>query len=171
MVFGAHHMMEITMKNFLKTTLFVTATVAAVAGVTAFANSDETSAEQSLGNGEAVTIYRDPGCGCCDVYAAYMVENGFDVTLVDDANFDQRSVDAGVPERGIGCHLAMIDGYLVSGLVPAEIVNRLLEERPDIKGITLPGMPGNAPGMARSKTGTLKVYAFGEAGISVYSNE
>ncbi len=120
---------------------------------------------------KAITIYRDPGCGCCDAYADYLEGAGYKVTRVDDANFDQRSIEAGVPEKGLGCHLAEIDGYVVSGLVPAEIIERLLEERPDITGITLPGMPGNAPGMAPAKTGTLKTYAFGSNGVEVYSDE
>ena len=81
--------------------------------------------------------------------------------MIDDRDFDQRSVEMGVPERGIGCHLAMIDGYVVSGLVPSEIIERLLEERPDITGITLPGMPDNAPGMAPATTGALRTYALG----------
>lgn len=118
-----------------------------------------------------ITIWRDPGCGCCDTYADYLEANGFTVTRVDDRAFDRRSVEVGVPERGIGCHLAEIDGYYVSGLVPVEIIDRLLTERPAITGITLPGMPGNAPGMARVKTGTLTTYAFGAGGITVYSDE
>jgi hypothetical protein len=121
--------------------------------------------------GEAVTVYRDPSCGCCDVYVEYLKADGFDVTVVDDRDFAARSIDAGVPEQGLGCHLAMVGGYAVSGLVPAEIIDRLLEERPDIAGITLPGMPANAPGMAPEKSGTLKIYAFGPAGVSVYSEE
>jgi len=120
---------------------------------------------------EPVTIWRDPGCGCCDAYAEYLRAEGFAVNVIDDRDFDQRSVEMGVPERGIGCHLAMIDGYVVSGLVPSEIIERLLEERPDITGITLPGMPGNAPGMAPAKTGTLRTYAFGPDGVAVYSDE
>jgi len=91
--------------------------------------------------------------------------------VIDDHDFDDRSVAAGVPEQGIGCHLAMIDGYVVSGLVPTEIIERLLEERPAITGITLPGMPANAPGMAPAKTGTLRVYSFGPEGVGVYSDE
>lgn len=120
---------------------------------------------------EPVTIWRDPGCSCCDAYAEYLRNEGFEVTVIDDRNFDRRSVEMGVPERGIGCHLAMIDGYVVSGLVPAEIIERLLEERPDITGITLPGMPANAPGMAPSKTGTLRTYSFGPDGVAVFSDE
>lgn len=118
-----------------------------------------------------ITIWREPGCGCCDVYADYLEANGFAVTRVDDRDFDRRSIAVGVPEGGLGCHLAEIDGYYVSGLVPAEIIDRLLAERPEIAGITLPGMPPNAPGMARVKTGTLKTYAFGEGGVAVYSDE
>ena len=129
------------------------------------------SAIAAASGSKAITIWRDPGCGCCDAYADYLEGNGYMVTRVDDRDFDKRSVDMGVPERGIGCHLAEIDGYVVSGLVPVQIIERLVSDRPDITGITLPGMPGNAPGMAREKTGTLKTYAFGEGGVSVYSDE
>ena len=132
---------------------------------------EPTPAAADLGAGALATIYRDPGCGCCDSYAEYLEAHEFEVKLVDDPNFDERSVDAGVPEQGLGCHLATIEGYAVSGLVPAEIIRRLLDERPAISGITLPGMPANAPGMAPAKTGTLKVYAFGPEGVSVFSDE
>jgi hypothetical protein len=118
-----------------------------------------------------ITIWRDPGCGCCDTYADYLEENGYQVTRIDDRDFDKRSIEVSVPEQGLGCHLAEIEGYYVSGLVPSEILERLVTEKPDITGITLPGMPSNAPGMARVKTGTLKTYAFGEGGITVYSDE
>lgn len=145
-------------------------TAGAVLGGPALANVTAAPAA-SLGNGTEVTIYRDPGCGCCDTYAAYLVDHGFKVTVVDDPTFDQRSIEAGVPEEGLGCHLAMIEGYAVSGLVPAEIIARLLEERPAIIGITLPGMPANAPGMAPEKSGTLRIFAFSEDGVSVFSDE
>lgn len=122
-------------------------------------------------SGRSATLWRDPGCGCCDAYGEYLEANGYQVTLVDDRDFAERSIAVGVPERGIGCHLAEIDGYFVSGLVPVEIIERLVTERPDIAGITLPGMPPNAPGMAPEKSGTLKTYAFGDAGVTVYSDE
>lgn len=150
--------------------LLAASTAGVVLGRPALANVTAAPAA-SLGNGTEVTIYRDPGCGCCDTYAAYLVDHGFEVTVLDDPAFDQRSIEAGVPEQGLGCHLAMIEGYAVSGLVPAEIIARLLEERPAITGITLPGMPANAPGMAPEKTGTLRVFAFSEDGVSVFSDE
>ena len=150
--------------------LLAGSTAGVVLGGPVLANVSATPAV-SIGNGTEVTIHRDPGCGGCDTYATYLVERGFNVTIVDDPAFDQRSIEAGVPEDGLGCHLAMIEGYAVSGLVPAEIIVRLLEERPTITGITLPGMPANAPGMAPEKTGTLRIFAFSEAGVRVFSDE
>jgi len=157
----------------------VAATIAAVAaaggigywGLTpANAPKQGISAAATVGS-KAITIYSDPNCGCCETYNKYLEANGYQVTRVADPGFGERSKAAGVPEQGLGCHFAEIDGYVVSGLVPVEIIERLVSERPNIKGITLPGMPGNAPGMARVKTGTLKTFAFGDGGVTVYSNE
>ncbi|MFW8596370.1 DUF411 domain-containing protein [Cribrihabitans neustonicus] len=133
-------------------------------------NLSEAPVETSVPADKQMTIWRDPSCGCCDAYADYMEEHGYHVTRIDDPDFDKRSIEAGVPEQGLGCHLAEVDGYYVSGLVPAEIVKRLTTERPEITGITLPGMPANAPGMA-GKSGTLKTYGFSGDEITVFSNE
>ncbi len=160
-----------------KTIVFGALTALAVAGTLGFTTltsaqgTDGTAAPAATDDSKQITIWRDPGCGCCDAYAEYMEANGYQVTRIDDRKFDERSVAVGVPQQGIGCHLAEIDGYYVSGLVPVEIIERLVTERPEIAGITLPGMPANAPGMAPAKTGTLKTYAFGEDGITVYSDE
>ena len=120
---------------------------------------------------EPVTIWRSPGCGCCDAYAEYLQAEGFDVTVIDDVNFDDRSVAAGVPEQGIGCHLAMIDGYVVSGHVPVATVERLLSEKPKIVGITLPGMPQGSPGMSGRKAEPFTTYEIGSQPPRIYSVE
>ncbi|WP_425452415.1 DUF411 domain-containing protein [Roseovarius spongiae] len=169
------------MENPMKRRIFLASLAAlgvggtfALTTLTAAQGTDDTTdftAPDAAGGPKQIIIWRDPGCGCCDAYADYLEEHGYQVTRVDDRNFDKRSVEVGVPEQGLGCHLAEIEGYYVSGLVPVEIMERLVSEKPDITGITLPGMPRNAPGMAREKTGTLKTYAFGEGGITVYSNE
>lgn len=120
---------------------------------------------------EPVTVYRDPSCGCCGLWAEYMEDRGYDVKIVDDTNVAERAMKAGVPERGLSCHHSVIGGYEVHGHIAEEIIARLLEERPAITGLILPGMPQNSPGMAREKYGTLKVYSYGPEGIKVYSNE
>ncbi|WP_104018107.1 DUF411 domain-containing protein [Roseovarius nitratireducens] len=159
----------------MKMVLAVTLGIAGAATAAYVATDRETPspviASAAAQGAEPVTIWRSPGCGCCDAYAEYLRAEGFAVNVIDDHDFVDRSVAAGVPEQGVGCHLAMIDGYVVSGLVPSEIIERLLDERPDITGITLPGMPGNAPGMAPAKTGTLRTYAFGPDGVAVYADE
>jgi hypothetical protein len=159
------------MKKILAITLGIAGAATAAYVATDHGTRPTLVASAAAQSAEPVTIWRAPGCGCCDAYAEYLRAEGFAVNVIDDRDFDQRSVEMGVPERGIGCHLAMIDGYVVSGLVPSEIIERLLEDRPDITGITLPGMPGNAPGMAPAKTGTLRTYAFGPDGVAVYSDE
>lgn len=142
------------------------------AAYTGFGGGEAAAAiEKAAAEAGTVTIYRSPGCGCCDAYGDYLERSGFEVELVDDPDFDQRSIAVGVPQQGLGCHLSMIDDYVVSGLVPAEIIARLLAERPEITGITVPGMPANAPGMAPVKTGKITTYAFGPEGVTVFSDE
>ena len=108
-----------------------------------------------------VTLYRDPGCGCCENYVAYLRRHGFAVT-VKSASPDAiaaMSAKAGIPSNLQGCHTAFIAGYVVDGLVPIAAVQKLLAERPPLKGITLPGMPPGAPGMTGTKAGKLTVFA------------
>lgn len=108
-----------------------------------------------------VTLYRNPNCGCCDLWAKHLEANGFKVARVD--TFDMASVQRrfGVPERLAGCHTATVGGYVVEGLVPASLVKRLLSEHRPVKGISLPGMPVGAPGMPGEKRGPLSVFYLG----------
>lgn len=165
----------------MKTTLTLSSLIAIAMGsmaFTALSSAQEAGVSTSeISSTEArserqIAIWRDPSCGCCDTYAEYLEAIGYRVTRIDDRDFEKRSIAAGVPAKGLGCHLAKVEGYYISGLVPAEIIERLVTERPKITGITLPGMPANAPGMAAKKTGKLKTYAFGgERGVTVYSDE
>jgi hypothetical protein len=96
--------------------------------------------------------------------------------LVDPIAIDPEAAisrDAGIPDEAQGCHLSMIDGYAVSGHVPIGTVKKLLTERPDIKGVTLPGMPMGSPGMSGTKEGPfemLKIRQSGGVG-GVYARE
>ncbi len=113
-----------------------------------------------------VTLYRDPGCGCCENYVAYLRRHGFDVT-VRSASPDEISAisrKAGIPPALQGCHTAFVAGYAVDGLVPIAAVQKLLKDRPPLKGIALPGMPEGAPGMPGMKRGKLTVFAIPQEG-------
>jgi hypothetical protein len=106
-----------------------------------------------------VTLYKNPECSCCEGYAAYLRQNGFEVDVKPTNDLAQISLKAGVPEELEGCHTAFIDGYVVDGHVPVEIIRKLLSERPAIAGITLPGMPEGSPGMFGQKTEPFTIYA------------
>ena len=62
---------------------------------------------------------------------------------------DLRPIKAkhGVPADLEACHTALVDGYVVEGHVPADLIVRLLRERPKVVGLAVPGMPAGSPGM------------------------
>jgi hypothetical protein len=96
---------------------------------------------------QEVTVYKSPNCGCCDKWIAHLKENGFTVETHDVANLNQIKRDNGITPEIASCHTALVEDYVVEGHVPADAVRRLLAERPDIQGITVPGMPVGSPGM------------------------
>jgi hypothetical protein len=96
---------------------------------------------------DTITVWKSPTCSCCGGWVAYMRSKGYQVAvnLVDDP--DAIKASFGVPAAVYSCHTAKIGDYLVEGHVPESAVAKLLAERPDLKGIALPGMPEGAPGM------------------------
>ena len=108
-----------------------------------------------------VTLYKNPECQCCESYAEYLRDNGFKVTVEATHDLPLMQRMAGVPDGFEGCHLSMIDGYAVAGHVPIATIEKLLDERPPIKGITLSGMPQGSPGMNGAKKETFVVYEIG----------
>jgi hypothetical protein len=56
-------------------------------------------------------------------------------------------VHFGIKAEHASCHTALIGGYVVEGHVPAKDVERLLKEKPDALGLSVPGMPAGSPGM------------------------
>jgi hypothetical protein len=109
----------------------------------------------------AIALFKNPGCGCCEDYAAYLRQHGFTVTVKESEKLAAMSTKAGIPGELEGCHLAFLGGNVVSGHVPIEVIDKLLAERPQIKGLALPGMPLGSPGMSGDKQEPFKVYAIG----------
>jgi len=116
-------------------------------------------------------IYKNPQCSCCDEYADYLRKNGFQVTVRETHQLAPMSRKAGIPEKFAGCHLAQIDGYVVSGHVPVTAIRKLLKERPAVAGITLPGMPLGSPGMGGTKQEPFKIYEIGGAQPKVFMTD
>jgi len=94
-----------------------------------------------------MTVYKTPWCGCCSKWADYMGENGFSITAVDVEDIDVYKNQFGVPAELSSCHTALVEGYFIEGHVPAADVISLLRDKPQIIGLTVPGMPIGSPGM------------------------
>ena len=98
---------------------------------------------------EKLVVYQSPTCGCCSGWATNMQQNGFDIETIKTNDMFSAKVEAGIDVTLQSCHTAFIGGYFVEGHVPSDAITKLLSENPDIKGITVPGMPAgiNVPGM------------------------
>jgi hypothetical protein len=117
------------------------------------------------------TLYKNPQCGCCEGHADHLRGGGFEVTEIPTHDLSLLRRQHGVPEALIGCHLTLVDGYVVEGHVPVSTLLRLLAERPAIRGISLPGMPAGSPGMVGEKTGPFTIYEIGDGPPKVYAVE
>lgn len=117
--------------------------------------------------GPLVTVYRSPTCGCCEEWVRYLREEGFEVKAIDQTNLSAIKQRVGVRPELASCHTALVEGYVIEGHVPAGPIRRLLSERPQTRGLTVPGMPANSPGMG-PMDGKLKTYTLEGA---VYSTD
>lgn len=120
------------------------------------------------------TLYKNPQCGCCEQYANYLRRNGFTVKVVSTHNLSliRRQAGVNIPEKLEGCHTMFIDKYIVDGHVPLKTLDKLLTERPEIRGISLPGMPEGSPSMTGQKTEPFTIYEIGgDAEPRVYATE
>lgn len=102
---------------------------------------------QGTAQAETIIVYRNPQCGCCERWATLMRDHGFTVHVQDVAGVDAIAAAHGVPPALRACHTALVGGYVIEGHVPADQIERLLRDRPRIKGIAVPGMPQGSPGM------------------------
>lgn len=91
-------------------------------------------------------VWKDPSCGCCKNWITAMEQAGFSVHVNDTGNKGVRA-QMGLPAKLGSCHTALVAGYVIEGHVPAREIQRLLREKPDAIGLTVPGMKVGSPGM------------------------
>ncbi len=107
-------------------------------------------------------------CGCCVGYSAFLEQQGFDVETVELFDMQPIKDKYNIPQHMESCHTTVIGDYFIEGHVPLEGIQKLLIEKPDIKGISLPRMPAGTPGMPGVKQEPYVIYQFTEEGISEY---
>ena len=120
---------------------------------------------------ESITVYKSPTCGCCTKWVSHLQANGFEVEAINRQDMNGVKTEAGIPRQLASCHTAKIGGYVIEGHVPADDVKRLLEERPDVAGLTVPGMPMGSPGMEGHRKDNYDVLTFTRTGeTTVFSS-
>lgn len=121
-------------------------------------------AAPAAAEGPLVEVWKSPYCGCCGGWIDHMRDNGFILKVHDVEDLDAIRLAKGVPPQLASCHTAVVDGYVVEGHVPAADVRRLLAERPKALGLTIPGMPQDAPGMDMKTGEPYEVLLFEKSG-------
>ncbi len=107
-----------------------------------------------------VVVYKSPTCGCCNGWVSHMQENGYSVEVHNRSDMSPVKAELGVPRHLQSCHTAKVGGYVVEGHVPADVIARLLKEKPQVKGIAVPGMPMGSPGMEGPRKDAYDVLTF-----------
>jgi hypothetical protein len=112
-----------------------------------------------------IVVYRSPTCGCCSKWLAHLEKNQFkveDIVTNDVASIKEKY---SVPKNLASCHTAIVNGYVIEGHVPAADIKKLLKIKPEIIGLTVPGMPVGTPGMEMGgRKDPFKVIAFDKQG-------
>ncbi len=113
-----------------------------------------------------LVVYKTPTCGCCKKWVTHLEEAGFKVKTTDLEDLSPIKTQFSVPQNFRSCHTAVVDGYVVEGHVPADVIEKMLSEKPDIAGISVPGMPIGSPGMEVEgrPADRYKIIAFDKAG-------
>lgn len=137
-----------------------------VSAVTAVSATPATPA----GSGPAIKVYKDANCGCCKEWVTHLEQNGFKVESVDMPDLSAVKQKYGVKSELESCHTGVVNGYTVEGHVPADLIKKMLAEKPAILGLAVPGMVTGSPGMEGATKEKYDVLTFDRAGrTTVYA--
>ena len=130
------------------------------------------SAQQSSSSTDHnIVVYKSPSCGCCKEWVKHLKNNGFSVEVHNQQNVAPIKRELGVPARLQSCHTAKVGDYVIEGHVPADLISKLLVEKPKIKGLAVPGMPMGSPGMEGPRKDDYDIVTFSENGrTSIYAS-
>lgn len=115
-----------------------------------------------------MTVYKDPTCGCCHAWSKAMADAGYSVDVRDTDDLASVKAKLGVPADMEGCHTAVVEDYYLEGHVPLEAVERLLQDRPPLEGLAVPGMPPGSLGMGDNPQASYDVHAIPSQGGASY---
>ena len=102
--------------------------------------------------GKTMTVYKSPFCGCCSDWIDIMKTKRFKIDVIETNEVNNIKQKAGLQAGQTSCHTAFVDGYVIEGHVDYSAIKKMLVEKPNILGITVPGMPIGSPGMEQGNT-------------------
>ena len=138
--------------------------IIAFAGWTAFAKMKNQSNLGENNSVYAVTLYKSEFCGCCDLYSNYISKKLGKIVITDVPDVSPIKDQYGVPDSLRSCHTTIVEGYFIEGHIPVEAIIKLMNEKPDIAGIAMPGMPSGSPVMPGTKKGDFVIFAVNKDG-------
>ena len=112
----------------------------------------------------AIHVVKTATCGCCGKWVDHLKAAGFAPTVHTVTTMDEAPMRKRIPTTLQSCHTATLEGYLVEGHVPADVIRKLLKEKPRVEGIAVPGMPAGSPGMESSSPQPYDVVTFDATG-------
>ncbi len=118
--------------------------------------------DDNINSGVKAILYKSPTCGCCSIYAQYLNKKGIKLEIKEMNDVSPIKEKYSVPGDMLSCHTLVIGDYFVEGHVPTEAIDKLLNEKPDIKGIGMAGMPSGSPGMPGAKKGPFIISQLGK---------
>jgi len=135
-------------------------------------DTDKTAKTQNTAQSlPEILVYKSPNCGCCTKWVKHLRQSGFQVKAENTDKLDSIKKMSGIEPHLASCHTALVDGYVIEGHVPADDIKRLLQERPAIKGLSVPGMPMGSPGMEGPRQDAYQVLSFDTQGkTAVFAN-
>lgn len=113
---------------------------------------------------QSIVVYKTPACGCCTKWVDHLKAAGFAPTVHTVQSMTEAPIRKRVPASLYSCHTATLEGYVVEGHVPADVIQKLLREKPRVEGIAVPGMPAGSPGMESSRPEAYDVVTFDASG-------
>jgi hypothetical protein len=115
-------------------------------------------------------VYKDPGCGCCEKWVELMKAAGFVVSVRNSSDLQPIKQRYHVGAALASCHTALVEGYVIEGHVPADLIFKLLREKPKLTGLAVPGMVTGSPGMEGPNPQAYQILSFDPTGkTAVYA--
>ncbi len=132
----------------------------------------QTAAQKAAPAPQPIVVYKTATCGCCGKWVDHLKAAGFAPTVHTVATMDETPMRKRIPTTLRSCHTATLEGYLVEGHVPADVIRKLVKEKPRVDGIAVPGMPAGSPGMESNTPEPYDIVAFDATGkTSVFAKK